>query len=225
MINVANVLTVGRVVLALGTVSLLFVPGEQYRWTAFALTIVVIWADGLDGYFARKLKQTSKLGGVLDIAGDRAVELVYWIVFAVLGWVPIWIPILFVVRGTFVDAMRSHAAEDGFTAFGAKTMMQSKVGKFLVASNFSRFSYAIAKAVAFCLLIAANTSAGKDTVVPGIASFCVYFSAAFCVVRGLPVFFEGDNIFVFKHKVDVAKVESENPDVAKVTDESSSSKT
>ncbi len=223
MINVANVLTVGRVVLALGTVSLLFVPGEQFRWVAFGLTIIVIWADGLDGYFARKLKQTSKLGGVLDIAGDRAVELVYWIVFAVLGWVTVWIPILFVVRGTFVDAMRSHAAEDGFTAFGAKTMMQSKVGKFLVASNFSRFSYAIAKAVAFCLLIAANTAAGKDTVVPAIANFCVYFSAAFCVVRGVPVFFEGENIFVFKPTVDVAKGEPSNPqDVAAVKDESSS---
>ncbi len=214
MINVANVLTVGRVVLALVTVSLLFVPGEQFRWAAFGLTIIVIWADGLDGYFARKLNQTSKLGGVLDIAGDRAVELVYWIVFAVLGWVPVWIPILFVVRGTFVDAMRSHAAEDGFTAFGAKTMMQSKVGKFLVASNFSRFSYAIAKAVAFCLLIAANTLAGRDTAVPAIANFCVYFSALFCVVRGVPVFFEGDNIFVFNAKVVDAKVETSKVDVA-----------
>lgn len=205
MINVANVLTVARVVLALGTVSLLFVPSEQARWIAFVLTIFVIWADGLDGYFARKLKQTSKLGGVLDIAGDRVVELVYWIVFAVLGWIPVWIPILFVVRGTFVDAMRSHAAEDGFTAFGANTMMQSKIGKFLVASNFSRFSYAIAKAVAFCLMIAANTAAGKETIVPLIAIFCVYFSAAFCVVRGLPVFFEGDNIFIFKPRVDMPK--------------------
>lgn len=206
MINVANVLTVARVILALGTVSLLFVPGEPVRWTAFVLTIFVIWADGLDGYFARKLKQTSKLGGVLDIAGDRAVELVYWIVFSVLGWIPVWIPILFVVRGTFVDAMRSHAAEDGFTAFGANTMMQSKLGKFLVASNFSRFSYAIAKAVAFCLMIAAHTAAGSVTVVPAVAGFCVYFSAAFCVVRGVPVFFEGENIFMFKPTLDERKV-------------------
>jgi CDP-diacylglycerol---glycerol-3-phosphate 3-phosphatidyltransferase len=206
VINVANVLTVARVVLALGTVSLLFVASDQARWIAFVLTIFVIWADGLDGYFARKLKQTSKLGGVLDIAGDRAVELVYWIVFAVLGWIPVWIPILFVVRGTFVDAMRSHAAEDGFTAFGVNTMMHSKVGKFLVASNFSRFSYAIAKAVAFCLMIAANTAAGRETVVPSIAIFCVYFSAVFCVVRGLPVFFEGDNIFIYKPAANSPKV-------------------
>ncbi len=202
MINVANVLTVGRVVLALVTLSLLFGDGEQYRWAAFGLTIIVIWADGLDGYFARKLNQTSKLGGVLDIAGDRAVELCYWVVFAVLAWIPVWIPLLFIVRGTFVDAMRNHAAEDGFTAFGARTMMQSKVGKFLVASNFSRFSYAISKAVAFCLLIGAHTEAWRNGPVPFIAMFCVYFAAAFCVVRGVPVFFEGDNIFIFKSSAD-----------------------
>jgi phosphatidylglycerophosphate synthase len=210
VINVANVLTVGRVVLALLTLSLFFFEGEQYRWAAFWLTIIVIWADGLDGYFARKLNQTSKLGGVLDIAGDRAVELSYWVVFAALKWIPIWIPLLFIVRGTFVDAMRSHAAEDGFTAFGAKTMMQSKVGKFLVASNFSRFSYAIAKAVAFCLLIAARTSQWEHTFVPALANFFVYFAAVFCVIRGLPVFFEGDNIFVFKPKVEETSVESKS---------------
>lgn len=210
MINVANVLTVARVGLALATVSLLFLPGDNIRWTAFAMTVIVIWADGLDGYFARKLKQTTKLGGILDIAGDRVVELCYWIAFAVLNWIPVWVPFLFVVRGIFVDAIRSHAAESGFTAFGAKTMMQSPVGKFLVASNFSRFSYAIAKAVAFCLLIAANTSAGSQTMVPAIAQFFVYFAALFCVVRGLPVLFEGDNIFVFKPQVESKSVTNES---------------
>ena len=152
----------------------------------------------MDGYFARKLKQSTKLGGILDIAGDRAVELSYWIVFAVLNWIPVWIPLLFLIRGTFVDALRSHAAEAGFTAFGAKTMMQSPVGKFLVASNFSRFSYAIAKAVAFCFLIAAHTTALEHTALPTVADFALYFSAVFCLVRGIPVIFEGDNPFIFK---------------------------
>ncbi|HEY9678025.1 MAG TPA: CDP-alcohol phosphatidyltransferase family protein [Drouetiella sp.] len=208
MINVANVLTVGRVFLALATLSLLFVPGENYRWTAFGLTIFVIWADGLDGFFARKLKQSTKLGGILDIAGDRAVELAYWIVFAVLGWIPVWIPLLFLIRGTFVDAIRSHAAESGYTAFGAKTMMQNPVGKFLVASNFSRFSYAIAKAVAFCLLIAAHTTMLENSPVPAVGNFFLYFAAAFCVVRGIPVFFEVENPFIFKEPVEPAKEKS-----------------
>jgi hypothetical protein len=77
-------------------------------------------------------------------------------------------------------------------------MMQSKLGKFLVASNFSRFSYAIAKAAAFCLLILAHTKACINGPLPIVAIFLAYFACAFCVLRGLPVFFENGNIFIFK---------------------------
>ncbi len=200
--NVPNVITVSRVVLALGTLSLLYaaqaassLDRDNLLWLAFALTVIVIWADGLDGYFARKLKQTSTLGAILDIAGDRAVEMAYWIVFSALGWVAVWVPLLYLIRGTFVDAMRNHAGSQGFTAFGAKTMMQSTVGKFLVASNFSRFTYAIVKALAFCLIIAAQVSSLKGGWVGAAADITVYLSAAFCLLRGLPVLLESASLF------------------------------
>lgn len=191
--NVPNSVTIGRVFLALGTVSLLWLPQESMRWTAFVLTILVIWGDGLDGYLARKLNQTSKMGAVLDIAGDRAVEMTYWIAYAVLNWIPVWIPLLFLVRGTIVDAIRAQAGEQGFSAFGEKTMMQSGIGKFIVASNFMRFTYAIVKAVAFCLIIAAHTDwvVAHAGIVGKIAIYCAYIAAAFCFVRGLPVLIEG----------------------------------
>ncbi|MFA7341078.1 MAG: CDP-alcohol phosphatidyltransferase family protein [Candidatus Obscuribacterales bacterium] len=202
--NVPNFITVSRVVLALATLALLYFPGakesehQTILWTAFGLTVLVIWADGLDGYFARKLKQATKLGAILDIAGDRAVEMAYWIVFSSLGWVPVWVPLLFLVRGTFVDAMRSQASSEGYTAFGAKTMMQSGLGKFLVASNFSRFTYAVVKALAFCLIIAAQTTLLKDSWAQPTANLMVYLSAAFCLVRGLPVLIESKNMFIYK---------------------------
>lgn len=191
MINVPNLITVGRVLLSLVTVGLLWLPSESVRWVCFALTALVIWGDGLDGYLARKLNQCSKMGAVLDIAGDRVVEMTYWIVFAVLGWLPVWIPLLFLVRGTFVDAMRAQALEQGKTAFGTKTMMETPLGKFLVSSNFSRFTYAIVKALAFCLVIAAHTRALENTAVSPAAIFLSYFAAVFCVIRGLPVLIEG----------------------------------
>jgi phosphatidylglycerophosphate synthase len=194
LMNVPNAITIGRVILALITVAVCFIETDTVRWTAFFLTILVIWGDGLDGYFARKLKQTSTMGAALDIASDRAVELAYWIVYAVLNWVPVWIPLLFLVRGTFVDTVRAQAGEKGFTAFGEKTMMQSPIGKFLVASNFMRFSYAVLKAVAFCLLIAANTTQGRSTIVPTIAIYCTYAAAVICVLRGIPVLVEARGV-------------------------------
>lgn len=196
--NVPNAITIARVFLALGAVSLCWSSSDAVLWTCFFLTVMIIWGDGLDGYFARKLNQATKLGAILDIAGDRVVEMAYWIVFAILGWIPAWIPLLFLVRGTFVDAIRAQASEQGKTAFGEKTMMESPLGKFLVSSNFSRGTYAVVKAVAFCLLIAARTKLCQSTLVPTIAIYCAYASAAFCIIRGLPVLVEGRSLFEAK---------------------------
>lgn len=207
MINVANLVTVSRVGLALIAIHMLTLPGEGVRWAAFWLTAFVIYADALDGYLARKLNLTSKFGGILDIAGDRVVEMAYWIAYAAFGWVPLWVPLLFTVRGTFVDAIRSHASEQGYTAFGAKTMMQSGLGKFLVASNFSRFTYAVAKALAFCFLIAARTEMFSKTALPMVADILVYITAAFCVLRGLPVLLESSFLFKTDEPASAARPE------------------
>ena len=189
--NVPNTITLARVLLALVTIYILFMPGDNLRITATVLSALVIWGDGLDGYFARKLKQCTKLGAVLDIASDRVVEMAYWIAFAALNWVPVWIPILYLVRGTFVDAIRAQAGAQGLSAFGEKTMMETPLGKFLVSSNFSRFTYAVCKALAFCLVILSQVSFLHGTALPGVAMALVYAAAVFCILRGLPVIVEG----------------------------------
>ncbi len=194
MFNFANLVSLGRVGLGFIALVLLFNHCESCNWISFVLTILVIAGDRLDGYLAVKLKQATKFGGILDIACDRIVELAYWITFAVLGWVAIWIPFLFLLRGTLVDAIRAYYQEQGFTAFGEKTMMKSSLGRFLVASNFSRFSYAVTKALAFCLLILLHTSISLPYL-SEVTYFCIYFACFFCVVRGLPVLLEAGDLF------------------------------
>ena len=193
----ANLITIARMVLAFIVVALLFVNDTNFYIAAFILTIFVIWMDGLDGYVARKFNESSKLGAVLDILSDRVVENVYWITFLALGWVPVWVPLIVASRGIITDGLRSIALEQGFTAFGSNTMMQGKIAKFIVASNFSRFTYAVCKALAFTLLIAANIPvyyAFKENV-ESVGYACVYISVFFCVARGLPVIFESSRFF------------------------------
>jgi len=193
----ANAITIIRVILAFIAITLLFYTTTPYYLAAMTITIFVMWFDGLDGYVARKFNETSKLGAVLDIMGDRIVENVYWIVFAVLGYISPVIPIIVISRGIITDSLRSVALEQGYTAFGGSTMMQGKVAKFIVTSNFSRFTYAFAKAVAFVLLIAAFIPADYvfKEIIWNIAQICVYVSVVFCVVRGLPVIFESARFF------------------------------
>ena len=189
----ANLITLLRTLLGLLVAYLLFLPDVQIYWWAFALTILAIFMDGLDGYVARKFNEASKAGAVIDIIGDRIVEQVYWIVFLALGWVPLWIALTVVIRGVLVDGLRSIALEKGFTAFGSSSMMQSPIGVLLVSSRFSRWSYAVFKGFAFSLMIWANMPGdgvwGQQTVTVA-ATLCMYATVFFCVVRGLPVILE-----------------------------------
>ncbi len=188
----ANLISLLRTLLALVVAWMLFTP--EWHWASFWLTILVIWGDGLDGYVARKLGESSKLGAVIDILGDRIVELVYWITFLALGWVPLWVPLVYIVRGVLVDGLRSVALEQGYTAFGSSTMMQHPLGVLLVSSRFSRWTYAVAKALAFSLLILSHIPGLPAWIAPVAMAF-VLISVGFCVMRGLPVLLESRRFF------------------------------
>mgnify|MGYP000124537861 CR=1 FL=1 len=83
--NAANIVSISRIFVAFIAIALLFKHTTcAYVW-AVILTIIAFIMDGVDGYVARKFNQSSEWGSVLDIMGDRIVELSYWIVFAILG--------------------------------------------------------------------------------------------------------------------------------------------
>jgi len=197
----ANFISILRTILAFVVIAMLFIKSNKVYWSAFGLTIIVIWMDGLDGYIARKFNECSKFGALLDILSDRIVENVFWISFAVLGWIPLSIPLVVMTRGIITDSLRSLALEQGFTAFGSTTMMKNPIGKFIVASNFVRFTYAVCKAIAFALLIAAHVPADYPYkhMITIIAYASVYISVFFCVARGIPVMLESKRFLVSKN--------------------------
>ena len=194
----ANFITIFRVILAFYAASLLFKNDpNSYIW-ALILTVIVFILDGVDGYVARKFNETSKFGSVLDIMGDRVVENTYWVVFAVLGWLPVSIPIIILTRSFVVDGFRSVALEKGHTAFGEMSMQDDKFGYFICCSKFSRITYAVAKALAFVFLIVAFIPGFSSDIV--LASYLVGLIATliaveFCVIRGLPVVFASKKFF------------------------------
>ncbi|HEV2107180.1 MAG TPA: CDP-alcohol phosphatidyltransferase family protein, partial [Thermomicrobiales bacterium] len=148
----AHLITVGRLILLFIVVAMIYRAGAAYIAVNMALIAFIIASDGFDGWVARRRRSTSAFGAVFDIAGDRVVENVLWVVFADIGVVPIWIPLLVITRGILVDGLRSLSYSEGMTAFGEKNMMRSSLTRWLTAGRFMRALYGYAKAIAFVFL-------------------------------------------------------------------------
>lgn len=198
----ANLITVVRVLLLFGAIGLIYT--ENY-WVVVitGLLIAVIFAgDGLDGWVARRRNSSSRLGAVLDIAGDRVVENALWVTFAVLGLIGIWAPLIVLTRSFVVDVMRSVALAEGKTPFGDSTMMRSWFTWFLTASRFSRVYYGWSKALGFVFLTWLYAWDRLDAewqvldfafdfqAFRALGWFLVFSSVALCVIRGLPVIYD-----------------------------------
>jgi CDP-diacylglycerol--glycerol-3-phosphate 3-phosphatidyltransferase len=192
-----------RVALAFVNIAL-YRLGFAWAVAAVVLTLVVIWMDALDGWVARRTGQASDMGALIDITGDRIVENVYWIYFATAGLVSVWVPIVVITRGFLTDTIRTLQFEQGRTPFGEKTMMRSGWSRFVVAGRFMRGLYGGAKLVSFCAL-GANLALrqGVESAAVGPRALhilepwtqvVVGLTVALCVVRGLPVLWDGRDV-------------------------------
>lgn len=199
----ANRITLLRIVLLFVAIGFIYTDTVSGELIAFGMVLSVFLLDGLDGAIARWEGRANETGVVMDIFGDRVVENVLWIVFAHIGLIPVWVPIVVVVRGLATDAVRSIARTRGDTAFGEKTMMHSNIGRWVVASRASRAVYAAAKVIAFGYLLlylallqaqANGMDLGEmESWLPLAYKFgmgLVYFTVAFCLARGMPVLVE-----------------------------------
>src|SRR5438874_1911640 len=91
-VSMANLISLGRVVLLFATVGLIYLRQPWSVLLAAFLAVVVFVSDALDGYVARRRGRADTAGAVIDIAGDRVVENVYWVVCAHLNLIPVWAP-------------------------------------------------------------------------------------------------------------------------------------
>jgi CDP-diacylglycerol--glycerol-3-phosphate 3-phosphatidyltransferase len=193
----ANLITLSRFPLLLLVVLLLYSSQPAAGAASVPLVLILIGMDSLDGIVARAREETSLLGSVLDIMVDRAVELVLWVAYAHLGLISVVIPLVYIVRGTVVDALRNLHVREGEAPFDA---MRTKVGKWLVASSFMRTTYGVSKLVSFAGLAATRALqnyALQGTVSAQLAArssllfnITSWIALALCLARGLPVIVE-----------------------------------
>lgn len=194
----ANAITLSRLLFLAVAVWLLYQGGATAKIVSFVLIVLLIALDGVDGYVARKLGETSDLGSVMDIAIDRVVENVLWIVYADIGLVPIWVALVVVSRGLITDAIRSYALAKGQTAF---EMMQTPWARWLVSGRPMRAFYGFLKAFVFAALALWLAFADLYPAAPWLTPLrwvllaLVYLTVTITIVRGAPVVYESRRFF------------------------------
>ena len=128
--NLANKLTISRIVMAVIILLILLIPFEDFGISiptfyvmgkvlvdiryliAGFLFVIACVTDYLDGSIARKEKKTSDFGATLDAIADKILVNGVLIILAYQGFISIIIPIVIVLRDICVDALRVLSAKN-----------------------------------------------------------------------------------------------------------------
>ena len=90
---------------------------DGYLFAASILFIIAGITDGLDGWLARRLSMTTRLGLYLDPIADKLLVSSVLITLSYYRLVPLWVTILLVCREFLINGLRSFYAMEGVTIF------------------------------------------------------------------------------------------------------------
>jgi CDP-diacylglycerol--glycerol-3-phosphate 3-phosphatidyltransferase len=126
-LNLPNLITVGRIGLAILLVPLLFVDQFSVRLLAFLVFLAAGLSDLWDGHIARSRGLITDLGKLLDPVADKLLLVASFLSFYLIShgygpadpfpWfgdvLPLWIVVLIFGRELFITLFRGYAARRG----------------------------------------------------------------------------------------------------------------
>lgn len=84
-----------------------------FNYISLSLFVIASLTDFLDGYLARKNKQITTFGKIFDPLADKILVNSVLIIMAIQSRMPMWVPVLFIIRDLAVDGLRMHASTQG----------------------------------------------------------------------------------------------------------------
>ncbi len=107
--NVANIVTVVRILMAPAFIWLLLADDRAFgplRFAAAALFVVAIVTDSVDGLLARRQNLITDFGKILDPVADKVLTGGALVVLSLLGELPWWVTALVLLRELGITAFR-----------------------------------------------------------------------------------------------------------------------
>jgi len=109
------------------------------EWLALAIFLAAAFTDLLDGYLARRWKQVTTIGTLLDPIADKLLVSAALISLVQIHALPGWMAVLIIGREFAVSGLRSIAAAEGYT-IKASDLGKTKMVSQVVAISFTLVS-------------------------------------------------------------------------------------
>ena len=148
---------------------------------AGVIFIIASLTDWLDGYLARKNNQVTNLGKMLDAIADKILVNSSLIILAFYGNIPVIVPVIIVLRDTFVDAIKMQAASQGDVVAAIKS------GKYKTATLMFGIVFAYFYNLPFALFMSFD-----------VASLLLYIACILSIVSGVQYFVMNRKYFLSK---------------------------
>lgn len=169
--NLPNALTILRIILVPLFVIFLLVKIPYGGYLAALVFIIASLTDSLDGYLARKWKQVTKLGIILDPLADKLLITAALISLVELGKVAGWIAIVILGREFAVSGLRIIKAEEGII------IAASKLGKIKTISQI----------IAVVIIILQDFYTPLSNL--NIGSWAMYIAVVITIISGIEYFY------------------------------------
>ncbi|HDP77788.1 MAG TPA: CDP-diacylglycerol--glycerol-3-phosphate 3-phosphatidyltransferase [Mesotoga infera] len=111
--NLPNILTLSRMVLALPVLLLLTTGNAIGNYFSFVIFLIASLTDFFDGRIARKRGLVTDLGKFLDQIADKILVTSIFLGFMALSRVSLWFLFILVTRDTLVSGIRMVASNKG----------------------------------------------------------------------------------------------------------------
>jgi CDP-diacylglycerol--glycerol-3-phosphate 3-phosphatidyltransferase len=156
--NLPNSLTLLRIFLVPILVVVLLTKYSNFL--GLGIFLVAAITDFFDGYFARRLNKTTRLGALLDPIADKLLMSAAFISLVELGLAKAWMVVIIIGREFAVSGLRSIAAQRGVTIAASplgKTKMVTQViaiSLLIVAYELGEFRFTSVIALWLVMLFA-----------------------------------------------------------------------
>jgi CDP-diacylglycerol--glycerol-3-phosphate 3-phosphatidyltransferase len=136
VVNLPNALTVLRIFLVPLLVVVLLTKAEGHVFLGTAIFGLAVLTDYLDGYFARRRNQVTRLGILLDPIADKLLTSAAFLSLVEMDAVPAWMVMIIVGREFIVTGFRNVAAGRGLlipaSGLGKGKMVAQVISIFLL---------------------------------------------------------------------------------------------